>query len=109
MFAEGSHGFIPGQQLIFSGIGSIDETVVDTAHDLGKSSAVRSQTHGVTVTFLFSESDPPTNAGDAYDGIDEAKDLFDIFNGHHLAKVVLLHPPGHNAAYDTPDQPRCLA
>jgi hypothetical protein len=109
MFAKGRHGFVSGQQLIFSGIRSVDKTLVDTAHDLGKSSAVGSQTHGVAVAFFFSESDPAADAGDAYDGIDEAEDPFDIFNGHHLAEVVLLHPPGNNAAYDTPDQPRCLA
>ena len=108
VFANGLHRFIPGEQLIFSGVGSIDKTVVNTAHDLGKPSTVRPQTHGIAVTFLFSKGDLAADAGDAYNGIDKAEDLFNLFNGYHLAKVILLHLPGNNSAYDALDQSWCF-
>ena len=106
MFAKGCYGFILGEQLILRGIGSIDKTVVNTSHDLSKSSTIRPQAHGIAVTFFFSKGDLAADAGDANNGIDKAEYFFDVFNGYDLAKVVLLHLPGNNSAYDIFDQSR---
>jgi hypothetical protein len=48
------------------------------------------------------------DAGDANNGINKPEDLFDLFDGYHLAKVGLLHFSGNNRAYDAPDQSWCL-
>ena len=87
-------------------IRSGDKTIVETIDDLGKPSTVRRHADPVAIAFFFTKGSVPAEAGYTYDGIDKAKDLFDLFDGYYLPEVDPFHLPGDNAAYQASYEPR---
>ena len=109
MSAESGDSIIFCQKFIAGSIGAIDKTIVDTPHDLGEPASAGAEADGIAVALVLSQCDMAAEAGDPYYGIDQAEDLFDIFDRDDLAEMVLLHLSRNDAAHDVFHKPRCLS